>query len=75
MSEYLGHTSKAAWNVALWLGNDEPLYRECVRLITKFGKRYGRAAQALMLQLPPKTPDGFRYTHKAVKEALEGLDS
>ena len=27
MSEYNGHPSWDHWNVALWFGNDEPLYR------------------------------------------------
>ena len=39
--EYNGHESWNAWNVALWIGNDEPLYRfalECVRRPRASGK-------------------------------------
>ncbi len=67
---YQGHKSRAAWNVALYLFNDEPLYREmcaCVRS----SKTLDRAAERLLERLPPKTPDGYRYTKTTVRLALQ----
>ncbi len=71
MAEYQGHRSKAAWNVALWIGNDEPLYRTAIEYKRKFG---GAAARKLLAILPERTPDGYRYTLTSVREALVGLE-
>ncbi len=42
MTEYNGHKDHKHWNVALWINNDEKLYREAVearkRLKTKKGR-------------------------------------
>ena len=35
MTEYNGHPSWNAWNVALWIGNDEPLYRAAVAAVNR----------------------------------------
>ena len=68
MASYLGHRSRAAWNVSLWINNDEGLYRRAVELRRKFGP--GAAARHLVAELPATTPDGYRYTETSVREAL-----
>lgn len=35
---YNGHESWNAWNVALWIGNDEPLYRLAMHCLTEPAK-------------------------------------
>jgi hypothetical protein len=73
MASYQGHRSWAAWNVSLWINNDESLYtfaRELVRF-----KCRRNAARVLMESLPPRTPDGARYTLTSVIEALRGIDA
>ena len=74
MTQYLGHKNRAHWNVSLWISNEEPLYREAVRLMRKYPKHPGRATFAMLNQLPSKTPDGYRYSFSAVKAALIGLE-
>jgi len=72
MSKYQGHSSRAAWNVALYIANDYVLYmmaREAMRQT-----RTREEAVALLLSmLPEKTPDGYRYTKTSVRAALVGL--
>lgn len=61
---YNGHPSWAAWNVSLWLNNDEGTYRAMRRCI-----RYTRnrdEAAAMMLA-------GARYTISNIKHAMVGL--
>lgn len=75
MGEYQGHRSKNAWNVALWIANDEYLYRtaidckrRCVTLSAatrQFLKYIGDGS---------KTPDGATYNYTCVKEALRELN-
>ena len=72
MTGYMGHRSRAAWNVALWIANDEGLYREARSAIRR-SRTKDDAARRLLDVLPPATPDGYRYTLRSVREALRGL--
>ena len=49
MKEYNGHRSYIAWNVSLWINNDENLYREALRLVQKYGRN--RAADIMAFYL------------------------
>jgi len=82
---YNGHHCWNCWNVALWISNDEGLYNLAMEYvhkvkrgrIDKYGKErpytFTRAAYALQGMLPDSTPDGARYTIKALTSALVGL--
>lgn len=52
---YNGWTNRATWNVALWAGNDEPMYRRVMA-----GKPYNaESAEEMGHKLfGPNTPDG-----------------
>jgi len=74
MKQYNGHRSWNAWNVALWIGNDESIYRfamDCIKVnggdIRKATRRFMRDYQHGM------TPDGAKYNTLSVKLALQGL--
>lgn len=73
---YNGHASRAQWNVALWIANDEGLYRlalECIRS----EKTRDDAARRMLVILhdagETKTPDGYAYTFTAIRNAMKGL--
>lgn len=69
MSTYNGHKSYNAWNVSLWLSNDEGLYRlacDCIRRT----KSRSEAVDKLMNYLPDSTPDGVKFTKTNVRLAL-----
>lgn len=69
MPKYNGHKNYNAWNVSLWLSNDEGLYRlacECIRRT----KNRSEAVDKLMDCLPIQTPDGVKYTKTNVRLAL-----
>lgn len=78
---YQGHRSRNAWNVALWIGNDEGLYRfalDCLQRPRPDGKAptLGNAVSRFMRQFGgQKTPDGAIYNATCVREALAGLES
>ena len=80
--EYNGHHCWNCWNVALWIGNDEGLYRaalECKRRPRNDGKPVSANLAALrfaeeVFNTDERTPDGARYTHTAVRSALAGLE-
>lgn len=75
MATYNGHRSWNAWNVALWIGNDEPLYRMAIDCIDH-SKTWGSAARRFLADIGEgsKTPDGAKYNFTCVFEALKGLD-
>lgn len=71
---YNGYPSWNAWNVSLWINNDEGLYNlalDCVRA----NKNRHRAARAFCLNVgATRTPDGGRYNATAVYHAMEGME-
>ena len=71
MAAYNGHPSWNAWNVALWISNDEGTYRDAVRLSRNLGK--DEAARTLLRMLPARTPDGAPYTFTNIRRALVGI--
>ncbi len=86
MKEYNGHRSWNAWNVSLWISNDEPLYRAVCETIEKAKKRArpgskpeqiaSETARQFSLNIIPfgnKTPDGAVYNRLSVKLAILGL--
>jgi hypothetical protein len=76
MARYNGHRSWNAWNVALWIGNDEGLYYMALDCI-KHSKTKSSAAREFLRDMGEgaKTPDGATYNFKCVREALIGLES
>ena len=86
MKTYNGHRSWNAWNVALWIGNDETLYRAACTCIERARKHLPTtakldriatdAARRFSLDVIPfgeHTPDGAVYNRLSVKSALLGL--
>ena len=70
---YNGHRSWNAWNVALWIGNDQWLYS--LALDCKLGRSAGAAARMFIREVgSDKTPDGAAYNVTCVREALAGLE-
>lgn len=56
-STYNGWTNWETWNVALWIDNEEPLYRAKVEFI-KRGKLHPIQVEAFIREIYPKgTPD------------------
>ena len=72
MPTYNGHRSWNAWNVALWIGNDEGLYRLALYHMAREPFLW-QAAKNLLADLPGRTPDGARYNVTCLIEALKGL--
>lgn len=69
MKTFNGHPSRSAWNVSLWINNDEGMYnlaRQCIRCTSTLDK----AADLMMHSLPERTPDGYRFTRTNVRRSL-----
>jgi hypothetical protein len=66
---YNGHKNWNAWNVALWISNDEGLYSLACQCVKEYPNK-DKAAEALMNMLPAKTPDGAPYSFTNVRAAL-----
>lgn len=71
---YNGHRSWNAWNVALWIGNDEGLYRFAMECKQKTKTAAGAARLFMRDFEGQKTPDGATYNKTCVIEALRGLE-
>ena len=72
LKKYNGHRSKNAWNVSLHLNNDEDLYAEIEKSLEKNGLQ--KTIDMIVFALEGiKTPDGYIYNKKSIKEAIEGM--
>ena len=69
MSEYNGHKNYNAWNVALWLFNDESMYY-LVQKSLKTSRNKKEAAKKLLNYLGDSTPDGVKFTYTNIRLAL-----
>lgn len=70
--KYNGYTSWNAWNVSLWINNDEPLYHFAYDLVQEYGR--SQAAKMLTSELGgQKTPDGATYNLTGIRQALQGM--
>lgn len=85
MATYNGHPSRNYWNVSLWIGNDQGLYRLAQDCIRNTPTR--RDAAILMLDMIrehhgaesgdeciPTTPDGSPYTVASIQHAMRGME-
>ncbi len=71
MTAYNGHRSWNAWNVSLWINNDEGLYFAARDLVKEHG--ITKAVRLLLEELPATTPDGGRYNKTCVREAIRDI--
>lgn len=72
MTAYNGHRSWNAWNVSLWLNNDEGMYRMAQSFARQYGLGVGAVKLAQTLQ-GEKTPDGATYNPTSIRAALRGI--
>lgn len=74
-TEYQGWKNRATWNVALWVNNDEHLYRQAVEYVKRCKARREAGGPLARGARPrwrhfivaaglvgEKTPDGFKYS-------------
>ena len=73
---YNGHTSYNAWNISLWINNDESLYNMARDYISMAANKE-IAAQAMTNVLSEMgtayTPDGVPYTKTNIRKAMVGM--
>lgn len=84
MAKYNGHKNWNHWNVALWINNDEALYRNAVFYRDHFrvfrvahGMGAELAARAFLQHMQDQgitqTPDGAPYSVSSIRAAMVGM--
>ena len=75
MAAYNGHRSWNAWNVSLWINNNEFLY-ELAHYYAETSPNLGAAARRMLRDLEgQRTPDGAVYNYTCIREALRGIEA
>lgn len=72
MAEYQGHRSWNAWNVSLYINNEEGLYFRALDLAKKHGVKKAARIMADEMQ-GEKTPDGAKYNFTCIHEAIKDI--
>ena len=70
MPKYNGHRSWNAWNVSLWLNNDEWLYETMKRAIRSHTNKDDAARYLARVLEGDQTPDGARYNVTTIRLAM-----
>lgn len=73
MAKYNGHKNYNAWNVSLWLNNDESYYR-LMRYCIRSTNNRKEAAEKMLQHLPECTGDNVKFTLTNVQLAMVGID-
>ena len=75
MATFNGHRSWNAWNVSLWINNDEGLYTLAQHHI-KTSPVLDTAARRMLRDLAgQRTPDGAVYNYTSIREAMRGIEA
>lgn len=69
---YNGYPSWNAWNVSLWINNDEELYRMAYRAVNELGYINGHKLLCAKW-LDKTTPDGAKFNKRSIKLAIEDI--
>ena len=74
MTTYNGYKSRAHWNTALWINNDERFHNVLINAVER--AVYGDISKAqvvvdILHELPRRTPDGERWMFETIKELVE----
>lgn len=72
MAQYNGYPSWNAWNVSLWINNDEGLYNLCRDAVQRHGYTLG-ASFIYQDLFDQKTPDGAPYSLRSIRLAIRGI--
>ena len=73
MAPYNGHPSWNAWNVSLWINNDERMYRIAYEYVKELG--VARATKLLTERWGgSKTPDGGVFNSKTIRLAIADME-
>jgi len=72
MAKFNGYSSWNAWNVSLWINNDEALYITARETVKKYG--YKRGLRELVNHWEGvETPDGAKFNRIGIKQAIEEI--
>jgi hypothetical protein len=80
MAEYQGHPSWNAWNVSLWINNDEHSYNYAQACVNRASRKWRKPENIARLAAKvflngigrgTRTPDNAVYSYQSVKLALK----